>query len=139
MKLLKFFIGFVIVCIFTLFATANMGKVQVNFLFENQPLLGYSRVITESAENNEIFLKEPRQIPLYLLIFSTFGFGFIVSWVLSSSLVRSHKQNLKKLKKQFDNLVRERDELRNLSVNSNPDNQTFDDTLATTKSSLPIH
>ncbi len=137
MKLLKFFIGFVIVSVFTLFGTANMENVQVNFLFKNQPLLGYSKTMTENADNNETVVKEPRQIPLFLLIFTTFGFGFIVSWVLSSSLVRSYKHELKKLKKQFDNLVRERDELRNLSVNNDTDNQTSNDTLADNKICAP--
>lgn len=118
MKLAKFFFGFVVICLFTLFATANLQKVQVNFLFEDQPLLGYSQIKPEPDTQIGTFEKTPRQIPLFLVIFGTFGFGFIVSWMLSSGLIRSHKRNFKHLKKEFDLLAKERDELRNLPVNT---------------------
>lgn len=106
MKIAKVFIGFVIIVLFTLFATANIEEVHVNFLSKSQSMLGYDKQ------------EEPKTIPLFVVIYVSFGAGFIVAWFLGGTLVRMHKRNLKKLQKQYDVLLKETEQLRNLPVNT---------------------
>ncbi|MBN1879950.1 LapA family protein [bacterium] len=138
MKLMKFFLGFIVICLFTLFATANLEKVQINFLLENQPLLGYSRILATPSESNDVVDKAPRKVPLFLVIFASFGLGFIVSWTMSSSIVRSHKQIAKKLKKQSNDLIKERDELRNLPVSASMGDLADNQSAPAAKKNLPV-
>jgi len=132
MKILKFFVGFLIICAFTMFATANLQKVQVNFLFDDQPLLGYMEIENSNPDGTMTPERVPRQLPLFILIFGVFGVGFLVSWILSMGLLRKQRKNTKTLRKQCDSMNTELDELRNLPVNSHPtskNNQLTDNTL----------
>lgn len=139
MKIAKFFIGFLIICAFTMFATANLQKIQVNFLFDNQPLLGYHEAEQPNNNGSTETIRTPREVPLFLLLFVTFGLGFLVSWILSAGLVRKHKKNAKTLTKQCNAVTQELDELRNLPVQP-PDGTPSDKTLPdkAEKKALPL-
>ncbi|HPQ41809.1 MAG TPA: LapA family protein [bacterium] len=117
MKVVKFFIGFLIICAFTMFATANLEKVQVNFLFNDQPLLGYASVEETHPDGSTTIQEVPRKIPLFILIYTTFGLGFLISWILSAGIVRKSRKQAKRLTKQNETIQRELNELRNLPVN----------------------
>ncbi len=104
MKIMKAFIGFLILILFTLFATANIEEVHVNLFNKNQPILGYKEIDT------------PSTVPLFLVIYASFGIGFIAAWFLGSSQARKHKRNLKTLQKQYKALMTETEKLRNLPV-----------------------
>ncbi len=95
MKLAKVFFGLIVIAIFTLFATANLDEVTV-------------RLFSRDVINTQVFM----------LIYASFALGFVVAWFLGSQMIRLHKKKWKKLQKQYDLLVKERDELRNLPVNS---------------------
>ncbi|MBN1297648.1 LapA family protein [bacterium] len=118
MKVLKFFIGFLIICAFTMFATANMDKVQVNLLFDDQPLLGYKSVDQVNDDGTIQTVRAARRIPVFILIFGSFGLGFLISWSLSTSLMRGYKKAARSIKKQNDRMLDELNELRNLPVNT---------------------
>lgn len=137
MKVLKFFIGFLIICAFTMFATANLEKVQVNFLFDSQPLLGYKTIEVSHPDGSTTPVQEPRKVPLFILIFFSFGFGFLVSWILSAGLVRKNKKQVKKLSKENNAMHRELNELRNLPVNS-PSDSSVEAIETSDKKSLPV-
>ena len=116
MKIVKFFPGLLVIGAFTMFATANLQKVQVNLFAENQPILGSVTVEKTDAAGKVIEETRPRQVPLFVLIYATFLFGFLVAWFLSIGLVRKHKKAAKKLTKQSNSMAKELNELRNLPV-----------------------
>jgi hypothetical protein len=122
-----------------MFATANLQKIQVNFLFDNQPLLGYQTVSTTDSSGKTIEQEVPRKVPLFILIFGTFGLGFLVSGMLTTGLLRNQKKKNKKLKKENEALTRELNELRNLPVQGGPKSEKDTDSLPERSSqSLPI-
>ena len=82
--------------IFTMFATANTHTIPVNFLWENQSLIGYSSVKTNSTlETPADAVKMPRKIPVFLLVYSTFVIGFLISSALTLGIHRSLRRQLK--------------------------------------------
>ena len=137
MKLMKFFLGFIVICLFTLFATANLEQVQISFPFSDYSLLGMKTTVIKNSEGNDQTSTEPRKVPLYLVIFVTFGFGFITSWVLSSGIMRALRKNLKKTQKQCDIITQERDKLRNIPVSGAIDHPD-DDSDVSVRADLPV-
>lgn len=97
MKLFKFFVGLIILGIFTMFATANTHKVPVFFLMENQSLIGYTDIQTKtSVETDSEMGKAPRSIPVFLMVYCTFVIGFLTSSVLTVGMHRSLRRQLKR-------------------------------------------
>jgi len=138
MKVVKFFVGFLIICAFTMFATANLQQVQVNFLFDSQPLLGYVQVDKANPDGTITTVKTPRQVPLFILIFGIFGFGFLVSWILSMGLLRKQKKDTKQLKKDCASMNEELDKLRKLPVISDSESKPKELTDSNNDNSLPV-
>ncbi len=93
MKFVKFFAAFVVLVLFTMFATANTHTVPLYAFLKGQSLIGY---VQQETTTNPI----PSQLPVFLIVFLSFGLGFIVAWILNVSVNRSHKKNIKKLKKE---------------------------------------
>ncbi|MGB3976104.1 MAG: LapA family protein [bacterium] len=104
MKIMKAFIGFLIIILFTLFATSNIEEVHVNLFNKDQSILGY---------NDQGM---PSTAPLFLVIYAGFGLGFVVAWLLSSTQSLKYKRNLRSLQKQYKALMTETEKLRNLPV-----------------------
>lgn len=118
MKFFKFFLGFVIICIFTVFATSNMQRIHLNFL--SSSLIGYQSIEKENAAVRETNQTEPektpRQIPVFLLVYMSFAIGFIVSWFLSIGMNKGHKKKIKLLTSETKKQTKELESLRNLPV-----------------------
>jgi len=127
MKIVKFFLGFLIICLFTMFATANLQKVNLNFLTEGQSLIGYNEIQAD-GETQE---RKAKEIPVFLLVFASFGTGFVVSWFLNIGIIQSMKRKMKLLKREYSKQDMELNNLRNLPVSNSEVSET-------TESSLPI-
>jgi uncharacterized membrane protein YciS (DUF1049 family) len=103
MKLAKVFLGLVVIALFTLFATANLDVVTFR-----------------------LFIRD-FNVRLFMVVYASFGLGFIVAWFLSAQMIRMHKKELKNCQKQFEVLLKERDELRNLPLNTTSEPNTVTD------------
>jgi uncharacterized integral membrane protein len=104
MRIFRFFIGFVVLCIFTIFAAANTHIVPLHFFITKTPT-----VPTDSFA-----------LPAFILIYFCFGIGFIAAWVLSLGIKRGYKKSVKTLKKQVAQQEAELKKLRNLPL-ANPE------------------
>ncbi len=112
MKLLKVFSGFLIVVLFTLFATANMQKVRLNFLFEGNSLLGEERISSEQGNT----VSQPREVSVFLIVYGAFGVGFILAWAIGLNTIRIQKRKLKEMARINLEHEKELNTLRNLPV-----------------------
>ncbi len=132
MKFFKFFLGFIIICIFTVFATSNMQRIHLNFM--SKSLIGYQTVEKEPGlETNQTEpIKIPRQIPVFLLVYGSFAGGFIISWFLSIGMNKGHKKKVKLLTKETNKQSKELESLRNLPVSDS------DSSGMESMSSLPV-
>ena len=107
MKVFKFFIGFIILCIFTIFAAANTHIVPIYYFL-------HANNTSDAVGTIDSFLK----FPTFILVYLCFGMGFIVAWILSSGFKRVFKKQIKQLKKQLSEKDDELTRLRNLPVSA---------------------
>ncbi len=102
MRIIKVLLGLVILGLFTMFATANTHTIPLNFLFENQSLIGYTAIQSgPSSETQVTPVTTPRKIPVFLLVYSTFLIGFLSSSILTLGIHRSIRRKLKITQKQL--------------------------------------
>jgi len=101
-RIIKVTLGLLILGLFTMFATANTHTIPLNFLFENQSLIGYSEIQqSQSPETQGDPIRTPRQIPVFFLVYSTFFLGFLSSSILTLGIHRSIRRKLKVTQKQL--------------------------------------
>ncbi|MBN1356470.1 LapA family protein [bacterium] len=100
MRAFKFFIGFLVLCVFTIFAAANTQTVLLRFF------------ITPGSQTEAQGLA----LPLFILIYLCFAIGFITAWILSFGIKRSAKKSISQMKKQIIQQEEELNKLRNLPV-----------------------
>ncbi|MBN1553012.1 LapA family protein [bacterium] len=118
MKVFKFFIGFLLLVIFTYFAASNTHIVPIY-------LLGHPNSNIEqpadplAIEPPEI--KEPLQFQAFALVYLCFGLGFLTAWILNAGFRRSLKKEIKKLQKVIRGQEKELDKLRNLPISGTAD------------------
>ena len=110
MKFIKFFTAFVILVLFTMFATANTHTVPIYAFLKGQSLIGYIQQGTDAINITHI----PKELPIFLIVFIFFGLGFIVAWFMNISINRKHKKSVKKLRRQIKEQDMELQKLRKL-------------------------
>jgi hypothetical protein len=110
MRLIKFFISFAILVVFTMFATANLQQVHLNSLLKDKSLIGYTSPGEGGGES------KPRELPVFLVVYFSFGLGFLVASIMSYSVASIHKRRLKDITKRFKRQEEELNKLRNLPV-----------------------
>ncbi len=98
MKVIKFFLGFIVLCLFTMFSVSNNHTTFLKPFFNNESI-----------------------IPVYLLVYCSFAVGFIFAWILSLGMMRSLKKNLKQLTRINKEQETELLKLRNLPVSTGKD------------------
>jgi len=104
MRIFRFFIGFVVLCIFTIFAAANTHLVPLHFFITKTPAVP----------------ADSFSLPAFILIYCCFGLGFVAAWILSLGIKRVYKKSVKTLKKQIAQQETELKKLRNLPL-ANPE------------------
>jgi uncharacterized integral membrane protein len=114
MRFFKIFIGFIILTVVTIFATANVHKVKIYSFMEGKSLIGYEKILS-SAEGGAIL--HPREIPVFLVIYAAFAGGFLFAGFISISSTHVSKRQLKKLNRALKEKTDELEKLRNLPVN----------------------
>jgi uncharacterized integral membrane protein len=122
-----FFVFLFLLCLalLILFSISNMETVKLN-IFPNQPfpLLGYKQEIRHDETSNEISVTVPREIPVFLLIFLSVGFGFILASIFSIVIHLKDKKQINKLKKQINKNEEEINLLRMIPIKE----EKFDET-----------
>jgi uncharacterized integral membrane protein len=110
MRFIKFFLGFAVLTIVTIFATSNVHEVPL-YAYMGKSLLGYVPA-SNAVEGASSLL--PRKIPVFLIIYISFAAGFLVAGFLSVSSAYVYKRQVKRLNKQLKQQSEELDRLRSI-------------------------
>ena len=116
-RLILVFLFLFSLAVLILFSISNLDTVSLN-IWPNQPfpLLGYKEVISYDESSNEISGTEPRGIPVFLLIFISVGFGFILACFFSIFLHLKDRKKIGKLKRIIRMNEKEIDSLRMIPI-----------------------
>ena len=129
MKIAKFLVAFTVLILFTMFATANIHTVPIYSIWKGHSLLGVNKSVGTPDVNSA---GTPKEMPVFLVIFVSFGLGFLIAGVMSFGAAVSQRSHVKRLKRELLQKDKELDKLRNIPL---PDSSELDESHIPT---LPI-